>query len=497
MSLSVDLDSLKGLLARKAETDDLEFKSQWDPDQKADLIELCKDIAAMESLPDGGYIIVGVDDHGEPSGRFTAEPGRTFDEQKIRSKVASILTEPLDISVALHHIDDHSYLLIGVGPNRDGMRVMTKDGEYEAEKKPVRVWGAGDVFVRRGTSSMRWNQHEARGLIERMVAIRKEEWRADVLETIRAATPAFEPGGFVNINVEMPAHSFGAAVAETIRRSDRVGLDMLLRKTISRAVTVVSEVEAKDARAVASELSEQLDRLNVIAALSARYEFESAFADSMQGYREIYDSADEDFASAPRRFALGHKEILVHLYALGAVLVQDRKWAEIATVARLTPVSTHNGYWKLLLRKAEVMVARAGVLEHEGLARTGVIEAAKPAAARLFELLGSGMPAELTNLLVEFDIYRGIAAANTDPTEKIGAYTNFALYNSARGEPAFLTVLDDSTARAALFIGTDAELASVYRTMDATAQREAFLFNGWEGFENPRLRQFAPEDDPA
>ena len=61
MSLSVDLDSLKGLLARKAETDDLEFKSQWDPDQKADLIELCKDIAAMESLPDGGYIIVGVD----------------------------------------------------------------------------------------------------------------------------------------------------------------------------------------------------------------------------------------------------------------------------------------------------------------------------------------------------------------------------------------------------------------------------------------------------
>ncbi|QRY42314.1 ATP-binding protein (plasmid) [Microbacterium hominis] len=497
MSLSVDMDRLQGLLVRGAEADDLEFKSQWDPSQKAALVELCKDIAAMESLPEGGYIIIGANDHGEPSGSFVAEPKRDFDEQKIRSKVASILGEPLDLSVALHRIDTDSYLLIGVGPNRDGMRVMPKDGEYETPTGSKRVWSAGDIFVRRGTSSTRANQHEVRGLMERIIASRKEEWRKEVLETIRAATPAFEPGGFVNVNVEMPAQSFGAAVTELIRRADKVGLDLLLRKTISSAITLINEGTGRDARAVASELGEQLDRLNVIAALSARYGFDSAFADSMQGYRDIYDAVDEDFASVPRRFPLGHKEVLVRLYALGAALVQDRKWTAVATLARLAPISTHNGYWKLLLRKAEVMVARAGVLTDEERGRTGVIEAAKPAAARLFELLGSGVPVELTNLLVEFDVYRGIAAAGKDPAEKLGAYTNFAFYNAGRAEPAFLAVLDDAAARAALFDGPDTELADVYRKMDATARNEAFLFNGWDGFENPRLREFAERDDAA
>lgn len=491
------MDRLQGLLVRGAEADDLEFKSQWDPAQKADLVELCKDIAAMESLPEGGYIVIGADDHGAPSRSFIAEPERNFDEQKIRSKVVSVLGEPLDLSVALHPIGTDSYLLIGVGPNRDGMRVMPKDGEYETATGPKRIWSAGDIFVRRGTSSTRCNQHEMRGLIERIVASRKEEWRKDIFDTVRAATPAFEPGGYVNVNVEMPAQSFGAAGTEMIRRTDKVGLDLLLRKTIGNAITLINEVTGKDPRAVASELSEQLDRLNVIAALSARYGMESAFAESLQGYREIYDAVDEDFASVPRRFPLGHKEVLVHLYALGAVLVQDRKWTKIATVARLRPISTHNGYWKLLLRKAEVMVARAELLTDEERGRTGVIEAAKPATERLFELLGNGIPVELTNLLVEFDVYRGIAAADKDPQEKLGAYTNFAFYNEERVEPAFLTALDDRAARGALFDGTDAELADVYRKMDATAQNEALLFNGWEGFENPRLRKFAGGNDPT
>lgn len=124
MPMSVDLDRLRGLLARGAESDDLDFKATWDPRQKPDLIELCKDIAAMESLPDGGYIVVGADDHGSPSGMFAPEAARDFDEQKIRSRVAAVLGEPIDLSAALHRIESNDFLLIGVGPNRDGMRIM-------------------------------------------------------------------------------------------------------------------------------------------------------------------------------------------------------------------------------------------------------------------------------------------------------------------------------------------------------------------------------------
>lgn len=82
MPTNVDVDRVRGLLARGAESDDLDFKATWNPGLKPDLIELSKDIAAMESLPDGGYIVVGADDHGGPSGMFAPDGPRDFDEQK-------------------------------------------------------------------------------------------------------------------------------------------------------------------------------------------------------------------------------------------------------------------------------------------------------------------------------------------------------------------------------------------------------------------------------
>lgn len=497
MPLTVDLDRLRALLARGAESDDLDFKSTWDPGQKGDVIELAKDVAAMESLASGGYIVIGADDHGQPSGTFKPTSLRDFDEQKIRSRIAAHLGEPIDLSAAAHNLDGSHFVVIGVGPNRDGMRIMPKDGEYG----DTTVRRASDVFVRRGTSSMRWNQHEARGIIERVIASRKEEWRRDIFETVRTGTPAFEPGGYVNVTVEMPADSFVATVTELIRRSDDVGLDLLLRKTITaaRTATEAGSQPGADPSAAAVELGDQLDRLNVIAALSSRYRKGDTFASAMAGYREIYASVDEDdqYYEHPRRFPLGHKELLMHLYALGAVLVRERRWSDLGTLVRLTPVNTGNGYWKSLWRKAEVMTARAELLRDEEGSRIGVIEGAKPVTARLLDLLGENQGHDLTTLLVEVDVYRGIATAGKDEHDKLGAYTNFALYFSSRAEPAFLTVLDDPAARAALFDGTDAELAAVYRNMNRVANREAFAYNGWDGFENPRLITFADTDDDS
>ncbi|WP_434317565.1 ATP-binding protein [Leifsonia sp. P73] len=490
MPLSVDLDRLRTLLARGAGSDDLDYKTTWDPRQKSDRIELCKGIAAMESLSDGGYVVVGADAHGAPSGMFSSQPSADFDEQRIRSQIAAVLGEPIDFSAALHRVGSDAFFLIGVGPNRDGMRIMSKDGEYEG----ATVWRAGDVFVRRGTSSMRWNQHEARGILERVIAARKEEWRRDIFETIRMATPAYDAGGYVNVNIEMPSESFAATVTELIRRDDRVGLDLLLRKTISQAVSIAEEAPEKDPRAAATELGDQIERLDIIAALSARYSADTAFSRAIEGYREVYEAVDEDFASLPMHFPLGHMELLIHVYAVGAVLTQEKQWDYLAALARLTPISMHHGYWKSLLGKAEVMVARGELLTEEQGTRIGLIEAAKPATTHLFELLGDGAPRDLTNALVQFDVYRGIANAGRDD-DKLGGYTNFAFYFSARAEPAFLTLLDEVAARVALFDGSDEELAAVYRQMDRTAISEAFAYNGWNGFTSPRLLAFAESVD--
>lgn len=309
-----------------------------------------------------------------------------------------------------------------------------------------------------------------------------------MFDTIRAATPAYEAGGFVNINVEMPADGFAAAITELLRRHDDIGLDLLTRKTITAAVGIVDGIEPdSDLSAVASELSDQLDRLGVITVLSARYS-SPTFAQTLEGYQRIYDAIDNEAdIDYPRFFPQGQREVITHLYAVGAALVVDGRWIELSGLARLAPAETGNGFWKTLLRKAEVRIARANLLQDESGARIGLIEAAKPIAARLLNLLGDADSPDLTSLVVEFDVYRAIA---TSANARMGSYPNFALYYSARGERAFLKLLENQVARAALFEGDDEQLARLFGLIDGTAQREAFLYNGWDGFDDARIRAF-------
>ena len=57
------------------------------------------------------------------------------------------------------------------------------------------------------------------------------------------------------------------------------------------------------------------------------------------------------------------------------------------------------------------------------------------------EVADTGRPVEQARKL---DVYRGIANGGKGENDRLGAYTNFALYHSKRAEPAFLTVLDDA-----------------------------------------------------
>lgn len=492
MPLFFDHDQLIALLHRSAEAPELDYKSTWDPAVKRDLVELCKDIAAMESLPGGGHIVVGATDEGAPSGSFSPADASAFDEQKLRSKIVSVLGEPLEFGSALHEWQENRYLVIAVGPHPDGVRIMQKDGGH----KDGIVWQQADVFVRRGTSSTRWNQHEARGIIERIVTARRDQWRADVFETVRSNTPVFDQSGYVNVTAEMPIDVFTAAVTELLRRTDEVGLDLLARKSVKACVDAVvrGRGEEVDGAAAVAEVDQLLNRLDVIAALCARYQASNVFTQVLDGYRTVYAANDEEYLEYPKVFAAGHRVVLVHAFALGAYLVSDRRWDEISALSRLEPVHTHGGYWKTLLHKAEVLAARSESLEttnEEGSTRVGVISNAEPVAERLFALLDEPSGEQITTLLVQFDVYRGIATAGEQEEDKLGAYTNFALYNTNRAEPAFLTALQDQRIRNAIFgAGGDNELRAVFRAMSQVALSEGMRYDGWRGFTKHPLVTF-------
>jgi hypothetical protein len=115
---------------------------------------LVKDIAAFSAA--GGYVIVGCNDSGQPTGLVTQDHALLFDESRLRAKVKRYLPEPLALRTACHEHDGARLVLIHVGAHPDGFVIVHGDGQ----SANGHVFHRGDVFVRHGTASERWEPHD-------------------------------------------------------------------------------------------------------------------------------------------------------------------------------------------------------------------------------------------------------------------------------------------------------------------------------------------------
>lgn len=158
---SIGLEKLRELLAVQGETEALDYKSFLDLKVKIDEVEFAKDAAAMQSLPDGGYIIVGADGSGNPTDKIGNINPRDFDESRLRAKILKYVDDPLTLRSQVHEIDGCKIAIIYVGPNNFGFTIFRNDGQYKDNNGHNQtVFYRGDVFVRRGTSSERWRQSD-------------------------------------------------------------------------------------------------------------------------------------------------------------------------------------------------------------------------------------------------------------------------------------------------------------------------------------------------
>lgn len=87
---SVDTEALAQLLALGRERDWLDCKRQCDLSETRGLVEIVKDMGAM--MVTGGYLIVGADDQGQPSGE--PEHLDLFDPAKLHAKAAKYISGP-------------------------------------------------------------------------------------------------------------------------------------------------------------------------------------------------------------------------------------------------------------------------------------------------------------------------------------------------------------------------------------------------------------------
>jgi len=156
---SVSEQTLIELLKEGSEATWLDYKDTLDLTQKRDLVELAKDIGAMQV--DGGYIVVGADNAGQPSKRFTLNHTRRFDEASLRQQLEKWIPGNFDLRTAIHEVEGQVYALIFTGPRRERHCVFKETGRYEGrDGKPVEVFQKGQTYTRRGTASVLANQSD-------------------------------------------------------------------------------------------------------------------------------------------------------------------------------------------------------------------------------------------------------------------------------------------------------------------------------------------------
>lgn len=223
-----------------SERAELDFKASCDLNDRKALAEIVKDIAAFAVY--GGYLVIGTDDHGVPTGDLTEAHGKLFDEARLRPKVAQY-ADGLTLHSQSFEFDGGWVAVVCVLPHPDGWAVMKREGAYEdANNRQKTVFGVGDVFARHGSSSERWSHEDARAIrakIRREEAAKAREELSDQFAAAMAAgntAQAAARGPAAALTLDLHPDSLAATVIEQLRVNDTIPLRLLLTGAAARAI---------------------------------------------------------------------------------------------------------------------------------------------------------------------------------------------------------------------------------------------------------------------
>lgn len=206
------------LLSARRESAKLDYKLTLDLSETGSKVELVKDLMAMANTA-GGYIVVGVDDAGTVRG-LDETAAQKFDETVVRSQLAGYTSARIPVFVNNRVIEDERHLVvITVLPVINTLVVAESDGNVPSGRA---VFRKGDVLVRHGSASERWNQRDVDFLLERVIASRKDDWLREFGRDIRhlagflgAAPPTVGAESY-----DLPPEEFHSLVTNLLRRGN-------------------------------------------------------------------------------------------------------------------------------------------------------------------------------------------------------------------------------------------------------------------------------------
>jgi len=504
----VSREKLAQLLDEQHESESLDYKATCDLRERRDIVELAKDVAAMQM--EGGFIVVGADDQGNPTGRLTREQAQLLDEATVRAKLDAYIPEPYELRVAVHEVEASLCAVIYVGPNTRGWCIFKRDGTYQRpDGRQVTIFRAGEVFARHGTASERWRQEDIDRILRRLIDREREAWRrglAEDLQHVAAASRAqnLAGGPAAGLTWKVDADTFIETVVEQLRQED----DIPLRLLLSRSGAEVGSLMAEEGGA--AEIGILLDRLACLAAVLLLVERRGLFDRVVSALVAIYDQGfgEEGHPKRGTRVTPEHLWLMVveRVVALGGLAVRREDWRAVQSLARqrghgrdFDPGGLGYPSW---LRHALTMAARAELLRQEHGGR--VVEASLLSLAlshiRRNPCLRPDLPEDderVLDSLCQFDALAALVAIGE--AGGVGTrvfYPNFARFYSHRTEPAIVRVIEDREMREVIFALDDESLAVALRALNDRASQEGWRFAGWDGFLNPRISAFLDDHPP-
>ncbi|MGA2471801.1 MAG: hypothetical protein ABSG64_14060 [Solirubrobacteraceae bacterium] len=499
------------MLALQTEHPELDFKRTIDLQDAGSTIELAKDVGAMQAL--GGYIVVGVNDSGVPTGELDAADLRAFDEASLTQKMLRYLAGPLHLRTRVAETRGHQVPIIFVGPHPAGCAFFRADGTYQRNGRSHTAFREGDVFFRDGTRSTRMTQAGFEAVIARRVAAAKTEWFDEQREVRRHERDALETtteahGPLGTVNLDMRPREMSVAALELSRANDEIALRHLLNDATARARRFI------DAGDIEDQLAALLDSLICLAATFLEYEQWQWFDRLVELLREVYsmplvEGDAERFGynvrippdePAPRVWL----QLMTRLYALGGLAVRRHRWAAIRTLTLQLPerLISYDTNW---LRHAITMISRAEHLQSrqgDHAIELSLLSLAHAQAARLDCLRPDGIRPDdelLLTSLAQFDVLSNIVAVADAPDLGFGQtfFPNFARLHQSRVQPAVVELLRDGAMREALGVQDDGRLAVALRAVGDVASREGFRYDGFRGWAHTPVADFIAGRLPA
>jgi hypothetical protein len=505
-------ERLSALLRLAAEYDEVDFKGAVDLSSTRGEVELAKDVGAMQVK--GGYIVIGVDDSGEPTGAMDGVNTSPFDPANLVPKMQRYLDGSLDVATGVLTRDGHSIVLVCVKASPRGCAFFKIDGQYQSPQgERITRFRAGEVFWRENTRSVRITMEGLEQIVERRFLARRDEllreWaaaeRALQFATGSRDTPGIAGAG-PELSFSLSPDEIPATAIALMRHDDEIGLRQLLEDGRRRARTYIENDELTD-----DQLPMLLDSIICLAATLLTYErdawFERTIALLVDAYAEAggvdvvrrlgYQTAISPEERAPRVWLA----IIERVFALGGLAVRREAWKAVRTVTTRLPAPLaevgHETNW---LRHALTMASRGQQFAPAtpGQPEIGLIDLARDDAARL-ECLRSDGPSDdaLLASIAQFDVLSNLAAIDdAHSTDGQVFYPNFARFRQDRVQPVVERLLTNSAMRAEIFRGTDSELATALHAVDHWATNQGMQYGGFHGWRGTRVSQFVTEHLP-